>query len=258
MKKFLIHCLTYMALSIAALASPVVAEEWSIGAMNATIDQTNFMVNDGCSGTLIYLTKRYILTASHCVTDQYETVTREAVDDKGVVHSEKVRRLKQGSVRQLYFVGGSEVRTVTYTTKLIAVDVVKDLALLQIITPSIPNTMQATLACTAPVRGERVYIVGNPMATLYSSVVSGIVSSNQRDYRRLNFGDEAQIDEPLMQVSGGVIAGNSGGAAYNVKGELVGVPIIGSRVNETIGFAVPLDVIREFLTDNKVDMVACK
>lgn len=100
--------------------------DWSRDDMNRQIDQTNFVVNSGCSGTLIDLAQRYILTAKHCVTAQYETIEREKISDEGVVTKEKVRRLKPGTVKQIAFHGSSEVRETTYRTKLIAVDGDKD------------------------------------------------------------------------------------------------------------------------------------
>jgi len=57
----------------------------------------------------------------------------------------------------------------------------------------------------------------------------------------------------LMQISGGVVGGNSGGAVYNMNGEFVGVPVLAHRVNEVLGFAVPLPMVRKFLVDNKFE-----
>lgn len=237
-----------------ALAAVVLfCAAWSPLDANKQIDQTNFVVNSGCSGTLISVSDRYVLTANHCVVDQYETVEVEKIDDKGVVTKEKQRRLKPGTVKQIYFAAGNEVRETTYRTKLKAVDRDKDLALLQIIA-DIPNSEASSLACDAPRRMDTVFIVGNPMGSLYSSVVKGLVSSVQRDYGLIRMDNGSNADETLMQVSGGVIGGNSGGAVYDDRGHLVGVSVMAHRVHETLGFAVPLDRIKEFLKSNKVEL----
>ena len=236
------------------LVTTIAAQSWGLVEMNRTIEQTNFSVNAGCSGTLISVKDRYILTANHCVAAQYELIDRETIADDGVVKTEKVRRLRDGTVTQLSFQGAESISSVVYKVRLIAVDRNRDLALMQIM-GAIPNIQAAQLACTDPMRGEKVYIVGNPMGTLYSSVVDGIVSSTQRSYDSIGFPrDGADSDkQALLQLSGGIIGGNSGGAAYNVRGEIIGVPVLGNRVNEVIGFAVPLSVVKDFLKDNKID-----
>lgn len=242
-----------MRLLIAALLSTCLAVSAHAAAwpgMNQQIDQTNFVVNTGCSGTLISLKDRYILTANHCVTDQYETIEREKIDDNGVVTKEKIRRLKPGTVKQIFFNGSSEIRETTYRTKLIAVDKDKDLALLQVVS-KLPNNTASKIACKDPARGDVVFIVGNPMGSLYSSVVPGMVSSIQREYSTLALGD----NEPLLQISGGIVGGNSGGAAYNTAGEIIGVPVLGHRTNEVLGFAVPLSSIKDFLKANKLEAI---
>jgi S1-C subfamily serine protease len=234
------------------LAGAATASAWDVREMNATIDQTNFLVNNGCSGTLIDAKSGFILTAHHCITDQYETVDREVVGDDGVVKKEKVRRLKEGSVSQLTFDGSAQTTTTSYRFRIKAMDSKRDLALLQIVA-KLPHKTQAPIACDAPIRGETVYVVGNPTGVMYSSVTKGIVSSTQRTYSTINFGDGSQADAPLMQVSAGVIGGNSGGAVYNAAGKLVGVPVLAHRSNEVLGFAAPLGDIRTFLKDNKIE-----
>jgi S1-C subfamily serine protease len=228
------------------------AADWSVEAMNRTIDNANVMVNRGCSGTLIDRESLIILTAHHCVDDQYETIEREKISDEGVVTKEKVRIRRDGTITQIFFDGSESVRTVIYKVKLLASDKDKDLALVQVRAKTMQSAEAATIACTEPRRGEPIYVVGNPKGRLYSSVTKGIVSSLQRDYGLLPF-DNANPAQPLMQVSAGVIGGNSGGAVYNAGGELVGVPVLANTTNEILGFAVPLPVIKQFLTDNKLE-----
>ncbi len=223
--------------------------QWKPGGMNRMSDDTNFLVNRGCSGTLIDIKSRLILTAEHCVDSQYETVEREKISEDGVVTKEKIRRLLDGTVSRITFQGATSVTTVTYKVKLLATDKSKDLALVQI-KDAYAGKQAAPIACENPTRGETVYIVGNPMASLYSSVTVGIVSSVQRDYGLIGV-DNTNQQQALMQISGGVVGGNSGGAVYNGKGEIIGVPVLGHRTNEVIAFAAPLAAIKEFLSANK-------
>jgi S1-C subfamily serine protease len=211
--------------------------------LNTIIDQTNFLVNDNCSGTLIDLEKKLILTAKHCVTDQYKTVEEEVVSDDGEVRKKKVRKLIDGSVTQQTFDGAVSVSETKYRTRVVALSPKTDLALIGI-EASIPNTIAAKLSCKEPARGQPISIVGNPMGVLYSSLTTGVVSSVNRTYKSIGF---EQTDEPLMQVSGGIVGGNSGGSIYNSDNELVGAPVLAHRMNEVLAFAVPLKTIREFI-----------
>lgn len=236
------------------------AERWPVDAMNRQIDQTNFVVNSGCSGTLIDLKNRYILTAAHCVGAQYKVIEKEEIADDGTVTKKEVRVVVPGEVRQIVFNGPSVEQETVYRTRMLAVDKARDLALVQILAEVIPNIAVSKIACADPVRGEAAYIVGNPAGVLYSSVAVGVVSSLQRTYGELGISDLGggpTGSGPLMQVSAGIIGGNSGGAVYNDAGELIGVPVVGHRTNEVIGFAVPLAEIKAFLKANGAgDLVA--
>lgn len=233
-----------------AMSAAAASAQWSGADMNRTIDAVNVLVNSGCSGTVIDAKAGLILTAEHCVADQYETYTREKISDDGTVTQEKVRRLKDGEVSQLTFRGSEAVQTTTYKVRVVATDKSNDLALLKTVAP-LPQNEAGRMACTSPVRGDPVYIVGNPFGVLYSSVVSGIVSSVQRDYQMIGI-DGPSGQAPLVQISGGIIGGNSGGSVWNASGEFVGVPVRANRINEVIGIAVPLDVIRKFLVGQNV------
>lgn len=226
------------------------AHAWSLESMNATIDSSNFIVNEGCSGTLIDIEKRHILTAEHCIGAQYETVDREKIADDGTIKMEKIRKLKPGSVRQLLFSGALQVRETSYRTEVVALDRKRDLAVVRIMA-EIPNTLAARVSCKDPVRGEPVFTVGNPMGSLYSSVSTGIVSSVQRTYGTIDFGSDEE--QPLMQISSGVVGGNSGGAVFNGSGQIIGVSVIAHRMNEVLGFAAPLADIKTFLRESKLD-----
>lgn len=218
--------------------------------MNAQIDQTNFLVNKGCSGTLIDKDNGYILTANHCIDTQFEVIEREKIDKDGVVTKEKVRIARPGTVSQLLFKNTNEVQRTSYTFKIKSSDKELDLALIQVQT-KLPNSSHVTIACNDIERLDVAYVVGNPYGKLYSSVTKGIVSSTQRNYSMIGVSDQGE--HGLIQVSSGVIGGNSGGAVYNDNGEFVGVPVMASPTHEIIGLSVPLSDIKTFLKKDGLD-----
>jgi S1-C subfamily serine protease len=222
--------------------------------LNRQIDETNFLVNRGCSGTLIDREEGLILTAAHCIDQQYETVTREEVASDGTVTKKEVRVTVPGSVTKLYFdTAGVETREVKFRMEVVGNDLalIKTLDSLNISTPPLGahNGRTALVSCVPPLRGEEVYIVGNPMGDLYSSVNKGIVSSLNRTYETIGWSNSVtnNRNNALMQISGGVVGGNSGGSVYNTNNQLIGVPVLGHQTNEVIAFAVPQPTIVKFL-----------
>ena len=87
-------------------------------------------------------------------------------------------------------------------------------------------------------QGAPVFAVGSPLG-LERSVSAGIVSLRNRDLgTRL-----------LVQTTAQINPGNSGGPLFNLHGEVVGVndlKIVASGA-EGLGFAIPVDVVKDFL-----------
>lgn len=114
--------------------------------------------------------------------------------------------------------------------KLVDIDVIHDLALLQA-----PAALPATLplADVALAQGERVYSMGNPLdlaMTIIEGTYNGYVSAAR--YRKILF-------------SASLNPGMSGGPALNDAGELVGVNV--ARGGEQISFLVPVEYLRALL-----------
>jgi hypothetical protein len=87
----LFYCVVFFIMS-----SAVVASEWTLEQMNRVIDQTNFVVNRGCSGTLISIEERLILTNHHCIDQNISFVEREEIVNLAecVARRKKQRREK--------------------------------------------------------------------------------------------------------------------------------------------------------------------
>ena len=251
-----------VALFASALSlTAVPAFAWDQSSMNAQVDQTNFSIDGDCSGTLIDLQNGYILTANHCVDQKFDTVEKQEIDQKtGEVKTIKVKISRPGTASQITFDGGNPVASQLFKYTVKAHDADHDLALIQL-HAKLPNTIVAPVATDEPVRGDHVWAVGNPFGVLYSTVTDGRVSSVQRDYRMIGIdrnspGDELDNqpgDNVLLQHTAPIAPGNSGGALYNDKGELIGVNVRGAAIGN-IALAVTLDDVRKFLTDNGVTL----
>jgi S1-C subfamily serine protease len=253
-------CVALLAL---CLVSPVAAQDAiDLVTLNNIINQTNFIVGGNCSGTLIDLKEKLILTNHHCVAQKITTVEQD-VESNGRVTKVRIKKSEDVVVEQNTYQGFTKVGTSTYITEIVADNKKVDLALLRI-KGEIPHNIASKVLPEGQklIRGERVYIVGNP-AMQDASLVQGIISNLNRTFELPWTGNEKV---PMIQFSGGLYGGNSGGALYNGNGFLIGVPAAGHREATFIGLAIPVDVVKTFLTENcfgkafneKADDATCK
>jgi S1-C subfamily serine protease len=234
------------ALSVFLLTSANAAD---LTKLNNLVDRTNIMVNSGCSGTILDSVESLILTANHCIDQQYETVTREEIGSDGEVTEKEVRIAVPGVIHQFEFDGeGVIAKTISHRMEIVGRDAGTDLAVVRTM-DRLSHVPPATIACKDPRRGEDVYIVGNPWGELYSSIVRGNVASLDRTYETIQLMDSVSgnRNNRLMQIAGGIVGGNSGGSVYNDNLELIGVPVLASPTQETVAFAVPREDIVKFL-----------
>ncbi len=160
-------------------------------------------------------------------------------DDGYLVTNEHV--VKGGSQFTIVMNDGEEL-----DAKLIGTDERTDLALLKVETDE--ELAYVRFADGAPMVGEWVVAIGNPFG-LGGSVTAGIVSARGRDIGAGPYDDFIQIDAPVNR-------GNSGGPAFNIHGEVIGVNAAifsPSGGNVGIAFAIPASTARTIIADLKDD-----
>lgn len=93
--------------------------------------------------------------------------------------------------------------------------------------------------------GDLAVVIGNPLGKLGGTVTSGIISAKDRKIELEN------RTRTLLQTDASINEGNSGGALFNGKGELVGIVVAkGSGTGiEGLGFAIPIDSIASSIDD---------
>lgn len=127
--------------------------------------------------------------------------------------------------------------------KLIGKDTRTDLALLKV---DGSGFTYVGFAKETPKVGQWVLAVGNPFG-LGGSVTAGIISAEGRDIHSGPYDNYLQIDAPVNR-------GNSGGPAFNVHGEVVGVNTAiysPSGGNVGIAFAIPAKMVSEVVSQLK-------
>jgi putative serine protease PepD len=132
---------------------------------------------------------------------------------------------------------------VTLPAKFVGADPEFDIALIRIPAPAQGTLNVAALGDSASlVVGEEFYAIGSPLG-LDQTLTRGIVSALNR---RLP-GAVWSLTEPLIQTDAAINPGNSGGPLVDSCGRIVGVTTAMLTEAQNIGFAVPINLVREVM-----------
>jgi serine protease Do len=140
--------------------------------------------------------------------------------------------------------GASEVKVHLgdrdYTAEVKGTDQATDIALLKI---NAGNDLRyLELGDSDHVRvGDWIMVIGNPL-NLDKTVTTGVVSAKGR-----SIGISDASFENFIQTDAAINFGNSGGPLVNLRGEVVGIATAINWGAENIGFAVPVNTLREVL-----------
>ncbi|MGK9204415.1 trypsin-like peptidase domain-containing protein [Sinorhizobium meliloti] len=130
-----------------------------------------------------------------------------------------------------------------YSAKVVGTDPKTDLALIKVEGNDFPHVKFAE---ERPRVGNWIIAIGNPYG-LGGTVTAGIVSAEGRDIGAGPYDDFIQIDAPINR-------GNSGGPAFDVNGDVIGVNTAifspsGGSVG--IGFDIPADTAKSVIAELK-------
>lgn len=233
--------LTTIITAIGLMAST--ASAWELDDLNDHIEQTNFIVGNHCSGTLISLEHRLILTNHHCLTKYISTKTEKVRDkETNTISDVKFEVFKDVPLSQKKYEDHRVVGSRSYTSEIIDYSEDMDLGLLQIVSNDIDQDRFAKIYPDTPQRGEVVWAIGNPFM-LDASVTKGVLSNINRT---LQVGFK---EYPYYQIDAEIEGGSSGGSLYTDEGFFIGVPAAGAN-GSSVGLAIPVTRVREFLEEN--------
>ena len=133
----------------------------------------------------------------------------------------------------------------TYEAELVGYDAANDVAVLKIeaegLTPVVLGDSDNLNV------GDNVVAIGNPLGELTFSLTSGAISSLNRN---ITMSNGATMN--LMQTDCAINSGNSGGALFNMYGEVIGITNAkyssnggGEASIDNIGFAIPINLAWE-------------
>lgn len=153
--------------------------------------------------------------------------------------------VEEGTSYTVVFENGDEIGAV-----LRGVDELVDLAVLYFFSDNEYETVEFGDS-DALQKGEMIVAVGHPSGFNYfGSMTFGIVSGLKRHFDIDNDGVNDMF-VGYIQHDAAINSGNSGGALFNLQGQLIGVNVIKlTAVNiEGMGFAIPSNLVQAIVTD---------
>ena len=160
------------------------------------------------------------------------------VDDKGNI------------VTNYHVVSGARSVEVTladqsrHAARLVGRDRLTDLAVIKIDAPKRLPYVKLGSSDRLQV-GQKVLAIGNPFG-FEGTLTTGVISSLGRNIRD----EQGRVLEDLIQTDAAVNPGNSGGPLLNSRGEVIGInTAIFGQTNIGIGFAIPVNTVRNILAD---------
>ncbi|MFA6427644.1 MAG: trypsin-like peptidase domain-containing protein [Candidatus Magasanikbacteria bacterium] len=129
-----------------------------------------------------------------------------------------------------------------YNAEVLARDPVLDVALIKIDAQNLPTL---TLGNSDNLKiGQSVVAIGYALAEYGNTVTKGVVSGIGR---RVEAGDGrgmSEVIEQAIQTDAAINPGNSGGPLLNLNGEVVGVNTAVSQEGQSLGFAIPINSLK--------------
>ena len=219
-------------------------------------EEVDYSMSTG-SGVIVNLDKE---KGNALVITNYHVLYNKDSDAKGICRDRDMRLYLHGAVINFYADsitgfndGGADAMMATYVGGSMDYDV----ALLRIENSDYLKKSCATEAkigdSERAVEGEKVFAIGNPDGAGIS-VTSGILSVKS-EYIDIEAIDERDVDGKIgtdtvsyrvMRTDAAINGGNSGGALFNAKGELIGITNAKSvgTDKDDMGYALPIyDVV---------------
>ena len=130
----------------------------------------------------------------------------------------------------------------TYEVKNIYRDPINDLAILKI---DQNNLVPVELGDSDQLKvGQTVIAIGTALGEFRSTVTKGVISGLGRGITAGGVGVASEKLEGVIQTDAAINSGNSGGPLFNIIGQVIGVNVAVSQNGQNIGFALPINLVK--------------
>jgi len=93
--------------------------------------------------------------------------------------------------------------------------------------------------------GQTVIAIGTALGEFRSTVTKGVVSGLGRGITANNALEGSERLDNVIQTDAAINPGNSGGPLFNSSGEVIGVNVAVNQGAQSIGFALPINLVKE-------------
>jgi len=145
----------------------------------------------------------------------------------------------------------AEYRVITYQDDELKVekiyrDPINDMAILKV-SPPVSGLKSVRLGDSSSLRvGQVVIAIGTALGEFRSTVTTGVISGLGRGINAGSFlGGLSEKLDNVIQTDAAINPGNSGGPLLNSSSEVIGVNVAMSQAGENIGFAIPINLVKE-------------
>lgn len=159
----------------------------------------------------------FALTEGYCVTNYHVVENAKSITIQGVNGSFNNR----------------------YSAKVVATDIVNDIALLKL-DGVVPNNIPYAIKTFTSDVGEDVWVLGYPLTSTMGDEIkltTGVVSAKS--------GFEGDVS--LYQISAPIQPGNSGGPLFDSKGNVIGIVCAHHRGAENVNYAIKASYLRNLI-----------
>ena len=133
-----------------------------------------------------------------------------------------------------------------YSAKILAKDPMHDFAVLKISGGKFPTL---NLGDSDKLQiGQTVIAIGNALGEFSNTVSRGVISGLSRSIVASS-GSSSERLEQLIQTDAAINPGNSGGPLLNLNGEVIGINTAIAQGAQNIGFAIPVNQIKEAIAN---------
>ncbi len=131
--------------------------------------------------------------------------------------------------------------------KVLARDTILDIAFLKV--EGVENLTALSLGSSSELKvGQTVIAIGNALGEFSNTVSSGIISGLSRDIVASDSqGANEESIENVIQTDASINPGNSGGPLLDINGNVIGVNVAVASA-ENIGFAIPIDIVKDLIS----------